>query len=298
MTEAVVATSGAHGERRLAGPLVALFCGPLGQIAVGQWRRACGFYAAEIAAAAVAFVAAWRPSPRVFWLALVALIVIRVLTVVDALRVPRVHPLPRARLVVLVGLGVVIFYEILGVRVRANFVEAFSIPTGAMYPTIEMGDHVYTKKATRPFQRGEVVVFRYPLDPSVDYIKRIVAVGGDVVALHDGQLVINGQPIERRRLDEPCEKESGSDRCSLWEESLDGRRWRVASDDQFPARDLPRVVVPAGTYFVLGDNRDASSDSRVWGTVAAELIKGPATFIYWSMGPRGVRWERINQPVR
>jgi signal peptidase I len=287
----------AGSERWVAGRVVALLCGPLGHIAVGQWRRACAWYAAVIVAASGGFFAAWRESPRSFWLALAALVLIRVAVVADVWRLPRLHPLPRPRLVVLVGVGVVIFYEILGVRVRTNFVEAFSIPSGSMYPTIETGDQVYVKKEKRPFQRGEVVVFRYPLDPSVDYVKRIIGVGGDVVGSHGGQLVVNGQPVERRQLDEPCEDDVGTGGCRLWEESSEGRRWHVASDES-PAPDFGPVVVPAGSYFVVGDNRDASSDSRVWGPVSAELVKGSVTFIWWSRGEHGVRWDRINAPVR
>jgi signal peptidase I len=287
----------AGSERRVAAPVVAVLCGPLAHIAIGQWRRACAWYAAEIAAAAAGFFAAWRESPRPFWLALVALVLIRVAVVADVCRLPRIHPLPRLRLVVLVGVGVTIFYELLGVRVRTNFVEAFNIPSGSMYPTLETGDHLYVKKEKRPYQRGDVVVFGYPLDPSVDYVKRIVGVGGDVVGSRGGQLVVNGQPVERRQLDERCEDDVGITGCSLWEESFGGRRWHVASDE-FPAPDFGPVVVPAGSYFVIGDNRDASSDSRVWGPVSAELVKGSVTFIWWSRGERGVRWDRINSPVR
>lgn len=286
-----------RSERRLAGPLVALLAGPLGHVAIGQWRRACAWYAAEVTSAAGGFIAAWRASPRLFWLALVTLVLIRVAVVVDVWRLPRLRPLPRGRLVAIVGVGVAIFYEILGVRVRTNFVEAFSIPSGSMYPTIDVGDQIYVKKEKRPFRRGEVVVFRYPLDPSVDYVKRIIGLGGDVVASHGGQLVVNGQPVERRRLDERCEDDVGMGGCSLWEESLDGRRWRVASDE-FPAPDFGPVVVPAGAYFVVGDNRDNSSDSRVWGPVSAALVKGRASFIWWSSDERGVRWNRIDSPVR
>ena len=224
---------------------------------------------------------------------------------VDVLRLDRALPLPRARLVVIIGLGVGIFYEILGFRVRTTFVEAFKVPSASMAPTIAAGDQIFVRKGRGPFQRGDVIAFRYPLDPSLDYVKRVIGVGGDVVSLKAEQLLVNGQPVTRRRLDEPCGDDDRSPspigspgKCSLWEESFEGRSWRVELDDDLPLRDFGTVVVPAGSYFVLGDNRDASSDSRVWGFLAAELIKGTASFTWWSSGERGVRWARIDQPVR
>jgi signal peptidase I len=293
-----------RSERRVAGPLVALLWGPLGHIAIGHWRRACAWYAAEVATAFACGLGATVGSGKVLWGAVIVFAILRLSIVADVWRLDRLHPLPRPRLVVVIGLGIGIFYEILGFRVRSSFVEAFNVPSGSMSPTIEPGDHIFVRKRGGPFQRGEIAVFRYPLDPSVDYVKRIVGVGGDVLAGKAGQLIVNGQPIARRRLDEPCGGDErpapgGSPRkCALWEESLDGRSWRVALDDEMRASDFAPVVVPPGSYFVVGDNRDASSDSRVWGPVAADLVKGSASFIYWSSSDRGVRWERINQPVR
>jgi signal peptidase I len=286
-------------ERQGAGPLVvALLFGPLSHIMVGQWRRACGWYAAEMATAAAAFVAAWLESPRAFWLALVMLLLLRVCVLVDVRRVPVQLPVPRPRLLVIVGLGVAIFYDILGMHVRTNFVEAFSVPSASMYPTIDAGDHIYVKKTDGPFKRGDVVVFRHPTY-LVDYVKRIVAVGGDVVAgSDDGTLSVNGHPIERRRLDEPCDDGPTQGPCALWQESLGDRSWPVALAFMRPSLAFGPVTVPAGHYFLLGDNRDNSSDSRAFGPIAAEMIKGRASFVWWSRGPRGVRWGRINQPVR
>ena len=209
----------------------------------------------------------------------------------------RIHPLPRARIVLLVGIGVGIFYEILAMRVRTNFVEGFQIPSSSMYPTLQAGDHMFVRKTSRAFTRGDVVVFRYPLDHTIDYVKRIVAVGGDVVTIRGGQLSINGRPVERRRLDEPCTREFGYRDCTQWRESLDGREWSVAEADDMP-RDFGPSPVPEGEYFLLGDNRDNSSDSRMWGPVAAELIKGKAQFVWWSSDNGTIRWNRINQPVR
>ncbi len=295
----------ARSERRVAGPLVALLWGPLGHITIGRWRRACGWYAAEVALAAACFAGAYLGAGRLLWGALAAVVLLRLAMVADVGRLARVHPLPRARVIFIIGLGVAVFYEILGFRVRGAFMEAFNVPSASMAPAIARGDQIFVRKSRGPFQRGEVIVFRYPLDPAVDYVKRIVGVGGDVVAGKAGQLVVNGQPIARRRLDEPCDDDdrqpgasAPAGKCALWEESFEGRSWRVALDDEMPPQDFGPVTVPPGSYFVVGDNRNASSDSRVWGPVDAGLVKGSATFIWWSSGERGVRWARIDSPIR
>jgi signal peptidase I len=292
------APAGTPAERRRAGPLIAFFCGPLGHIAIGQWGRAAAWYAAEVALVAGAFLGAFCIAPRVFWGALFALVVLRVLVVLDVVRLGRVHPLPRARLVLIVGLGVGIFYDILGLHVRAHFVEAFQIPSASMYPSIHVGDRIFVKKTVNAFQRGDVVVFRYPVDRTTEYIKRVVAVGGDVVAYRDGELSINGQPVARRPLDEACQLESGP--CQMWEESMGDRRWRVAIEDQNRQNtfNVPPTTVPVGKYFLLGDNRDNSSDSRHWGTVDAALMEGMAEFVYFARADGKIDWDRINQPVR
>jgi signal peptidase I len=284
-------------ERRLAGPVIALFFGPLGHIAIGRWRRACGWYGAEVALTAAMFVGAFLGTPRLLWLAIAATFLIRIAMIADVRRLARVQPLPSRGIVLIVAIGVAIFYDILGIRVRTSFIEAFSIPSASMYPSLEVGDHLFVKKTSRDLHRGDVVVFAFPQDHKVDYIKRIVALGGDVIGLHDGQLTINGRFVERRRLDEPCAGTQGG--CTLWEESLDGRRWRVALQDRAWSHDFEPTTVPEGQYFVLGDNRDNSSDSRVWGPVAADLVKGKASFIYWSWdAAHAIRWDRIDQPVR
>jgi signal peptidase I len=284
-------------ERRIAGPVLGLLFGALGYIAIGRWQRAAVWYAIEVAFGALTITGAFLPVPRLMWLGVVLFELTRIVIAIDVGRLGRVQALPRARLLAVIGIGVVLFYGILELQVRAHLVEAFQTPSQSMYPTLQAGDHLFAKKAGQTYRRGDVVVFKYPIDPSVDYVKRIVGVGGDVVAIQDGQLVINGVPVEHRRLDEPCASEAPGTSCAIWEESLEGRRWRVALDDGL-TRDFPRARIPDGHYFVLGDNRNASNDSRMWGTVAAELVKGTAEFIYWSRGPAGVRWERINQPVR
>ncbi|HET6147436.1 MAG TPA: signal peptidase I [Polyangia bacterium] len=212
---------------------------------------------------------------------------------------------------------------------RAFVVEAFQIPSGSMIPTLEVGDHIFVSKFAYglgiPFtnikilelnqpERGDVIVFKYPIDPSTDYIKRVVGLPGDVVEVRQHEVFINGHPMPRQRLPIPCpDSESrpglGADErdCEEWEETLGSKRHATIQE---PGRghDFSRTVVPPGNVFVMGDNRDNSSDSRVWGTVQHDLIKGKALIIWWSRAPaegwnlvtwfKSIRWGRFFQIVR
>jgi len=197
---------------------------------------------------------------------------------------------------------------------RAFVVEAFKIPSGSMIPTLQVGDHIFVNKfiygVRVPFtnikfgmeyrkpKRGEVIVFIYPKEPDKDFIKRVVAVGGDTIELRDQELVINGKPVARTHVDGPCEYEDDDEgtrqkhRCDAWDETLDGRTWRVIFDAQRTPHPYAPVTVPAGSYYVLGDNRDNSHDSRFWGEVPGDHVKGTARTVWWPLrGP-------FNQPIR
>jgi signal peptidase I len=212
------------------------------------------------------------------------------------------------------SIGVAVLVALL---LRAFVVEAFKIPSGSMIPTLKIGDHIFVNKFIYglrvPFthikwdlfrkpRRGEVIVFVYPQDESKDFIKRIVAIEGDTVAVERNVVLINGKPIPRRPLAGPCiypDAEEGSERweprpCHAFLEELDGVRYRVIHDVNSFSIDRKPVRVPAGHVFVMGDNRDNSHDSRFWGTVPDELIKGKAMIIWWSSGdPDGIRWRRF-----
>jgi signal peptidase I len=171
-----------------------------------------------------------------------------------------------------------------------------------MIPTLLVGDHIMVDKRRRPSERGDVIVFHYPLDTTVDYVKRVVGVGGDVVEIEGRQLIVNGVPAPRRDLERPCGADMGLDDfdligCELWEETLTGRTFGTVKTPN-GGQSFPRTIVPAGHLFVLGDNRDNSSDSRVWGTVAQELVVGRVAYVWYSGGPRGLRWDRMNKEVR
>src|SRR5207302_1854764 len=132
-------------------------------------------------------------------------------------------------------------------------------------------------------------------------------VGGDTIEMReDRQLVLNGQPVPRTHVDEPCEYEDfleDSGRwetrdCDAWGETLDGRTYRVIFDRDDQGRRYPAVPVTPGHYYVLGDNRDNSHDSRYWGFVPPENVKGTARVIWWSSGPKRIRWERFNRRLK
>jgi signal peptidase I len=183
---------------------------------------------------------------------------------------------------------------------RAFVVEAFQIPSGSMIPTLEIGDHIFVSKFSYgigiPFtnkklfqfsqpKRGDVIVFKYPLDPDIDYIKRVVALPGERIEVRKNEVFIDGRPIPRVLVeDEPCVQDESPRPCELWLETLDSKVHRAIQDHGMP-RDWGGVVVPQGHVFVMGDNRDNSNDSRSWGTVPQELIKGKALIVWWSRGP-------------
>jgi signal peptidase I len=215
---------------------------------------------------------------------------------------------------------------------RAFVVEAFQIPSGSMIPTLEVGDHIFVSKfaygLTIPFtntkivklgepKRGDIIVFKFPLDQSTDYIKRVVGLPGDVIEMRQEELYINGHPVARERVPRPYHYTDassarggpGEDReGELWLENLDGVKHETIQEPVRGPRDFERKVVPAGHVFVMGDNRDNSSDSRVWGTVDRDLIKGRALIVWWSratsdsMSPidwlKSIRWNRFFQVVR
>jgi len=199
--------------------------------------------------------------------------------------------------------------------IRSFLVEPFRIPSGSMMPTLLVGDFILVNKFTYGIrlpvlntkvielgqpERGEIIVFRYPENPQIDYIKRVVGVPGDVVAYHNKVLYINGERIEQESLGTYVGYGSGS--------NMTGASWRremlpEAEHDILVVPDAPtqnfRFRVPENEYFVMGDNRDNSRDSRFWGTVPDENLVGRAFFIWmnWDSAGGGVTWERIGSSI-
>lgn len=178
--------------------------------------------------------------------------------------------------------------------IRTFVVQAFKIPSGSMIPTLEVGDHIlvnkfiygfripYTRIRLLPFtkpQRGDVIVFVYPEDTSKDFIKRVVAVGGDTVEIRDKKVFVNGKPWE--------------DPHAVFTDP------RVIPRGVDPRDNFGPVKVPEEELFVLGDNRDNSRDSRYWGFVHVGEVKGKAFLIYysWDSANHGIRWNRIGRLI-
>ena len=178
----------------------------------------------------------------------------------------------------------IIIAIILALFIRSFIVQAFKIPSGSMLPTLQIGDHLLvnkflygvkipmTGKILIPWKspgRDDVVVFRFPKDRSIDYIKRVVGVAGDTIEIKNKQLFINGDAITNPH--------------AYYEEK------DVLKVTSGPRDNMGPVKVPSGTIFVMGDNRDNSYDSRFWGFVPLNDVLGKAFILYWS-------WD-LNKPL-
>lgn len=189
----------------------------------------------------------------------------------------------------------IVIAVILALFIRTFIVQAFKIPSGSMEDTLAIGDHILVNKfiyGTKiPFtdkrffkirdpQRGDVIVFEYPEDPSKDFIKRMVGVPGDVVQEVNKKIYVNGKLFQ---IPQEVHKEP-----DMLPAAMNPR-------DNFPPR-----TVPPGCYFVMGDNRDRSYDSRFWGFVKMDEIKGLAFIKYWSWDKEHfrVRWGSIGTLIR
>lgn len=194
---------------------------------------------------------------------------------------------------------------------RAAVAQPFRMPTEAMLPTLVANDYFFVDKRSflwREPERGEVVAFRGPrrgpdvaaparaAAPSSELqVARVVGLPGDVVELRGGVLRVNGASVPAQPVGRSILQHEVGARLELWEEALDGHRYRIARDPAHPSPDLEPTRVPETRFFVLCDDRDHARDSRVFGTVPRGALVGPATFVYWSwiepFAP--VRWERI-----
>jgi signal peptidase I len=205
--------------------------------------------------------------------------------------------------------------------IRTFFFEAFQIPSGSMEGTLLAGDFLFVNKvvygATIPGTerrlpalsepgRGEVIVFAFPQDRRMSYVKRVVAVGGDTVAMRRGRLVVNGQLVSEPYVRQRRVRRDVAEPDFVWQ-----RAHFTGSDAERGSYRPTRstwgpLLVPAGHYFVLGDNRDHSSDSRYWGFVNEGLLRGRPAFVYFSYDREApsrlpwvtdIRWERLGEPV-
>jgi signal peptidase I len=202
---------------------------------------------------------------------------------------------------------------LLAFAIRVFVVQAFKIPSGSMIPTLLIGDHILVSKLSYGVQwpadckvrlafppvtcyasttvlafgqpeRGDVIVFRYPEDEEKDFIKRIVGLPGDTIEIRRKIVYVNGASLDDRAFTQRVDP-------------------GVIDGHINPRDNFGPVTVPAHSYFVMGDNRDQSLDSRFWGFVSGQKIKGKAFRIYWSWSGQGawhdwVRWERFGKAIR
>jgi signal peptidase I len=172
---------------------------------------------------------------------------------------------------------------------RFTLFDLYRIPAGSMIPTLQVGDNVIVNRLARAPSRGDVIVFRYPKDPTKDFIKRVIGVGGDTVELRAGEVWLNGAPLPYLARSGPCvykDYDEGQDRwsenrCRAFEEELGGKRYTVIRTNE-DARSFAPVVVPDGNVYVLGDNRDNSHDSRYWGFVPDRDVRGTLWRVWYS----------------
>ncbi|MFH0926275.1 MAG: signal peptidase I [bacterium] len=165
---------------------------------------------------------------------------------------------------------------VLALIIRTFIVQAFKIPSGSMIPTLQIGDHILVNKFIFKFKkpnRKEIVVFKYPLDKKRDFIKRVIGLPGETIELKDRVVYINNEPIN-----EP---------------------YAMYSSSSIDSSNFTPITVPDNSYFMMGDNRDSSMDSRYWGVLEDKLLIGKAFIIYWSWNREAknllghVRWNRF-----
>ncbi len=181
---------------------------------------------------------------------------------------------------------------VVALLLKAFIIQAFRIPSGSMIPTLDVGDQILVYKLSyglrSPFgdhywirfhgpARGDVVVFRYPRDESKDFIKRVIGVPGDHISVRKKIVYVNGKPMKEPYIQylQPFETDQ-------------------------PDRDnMGEIVVPPGKYFMMGDNRDDSYDSRFWGFVSRNKILGKAVLVYWSWNgvSKTVRFDRLGERI-
>ncbi|MFT5442962.1 MAG: signal peptidase I [Myxococcota bacterium] len=232
----------------------------------------------------------------------------------------------------------------IALSIRAMLIEPFRIPSGSMFPTLLIGDHLFVNKfiygakipftdyrlpALREPKRGDVVVFqvarisdrgssggiapsdRRPDGRAEDFVKRIVGVPGDRIEVRDGMLIVNQRPVDTVILDQPFEDDQGN-ALIRFDETVGECVHAALDDPNRPGLARSPIVIEPGRYFMMGDNRDHSNDSRAWGTVRLDEFKGPAFIIYWSWDSAGnffhllnpinwftveKRWDRVFQRI-
>lgn len=179
-------------------------------------------------------------------------------------------------------LAVIMILSLSVVFIKENVFKAYKLPSKSMEPTLLAGDHLIADRSqsARSPNRGDLIVFESPIDASKEFIKRVVAIGGDTIEIRNKEFWLNGKAVK--------------------EPYIIHQEVAVIPATQGTRDNLGLQVIPADSYFVMGDNRDRSYDSRIYGAVAKNKVKGTVKFIYWSWdGERmSVRRDRIGLNVK
>ena len=281
-------TSDVGRLRRVAAVLLSLGAPGAGHFLLGAFRRGVAWVAGI---AILWLVLLFAASPSLWFLILLSGGVLGILgrvgAAIDGARI--VRPRPSWKIVILAWTallaGDLVVGSPLATYYRAHYAQAVTIPSGAMQPTLLVGDYIMVDKSAYRFrvpQRGDIVVFQHPQDERRDFIKRIIGVPGDIVVIRGPQVLVNGQTLVEHYVKPgaatPPPPSTQPDHCG----------YLYACE---PTR------VPDDSYFVLGDNRDHSQDSRYLGFVKRGKIKGRACVIYWSWDDDGhwLRFDRIGR---
>ncbi len=184
---------------------------------------------------------------------------------------------------------------VIALFIRTFVVQAFKIPSGSMKQTLQIGDHIlvnkfiygvkipYLRKNILPIKkprRGDIIVFKYPVDPDKDFIKRVIGIPGDEIEIRDKRLYVNQKQVNHD--------------YGVYTDS------RILSAHVRPRDNFGPITVPQQSLFVMGDNRDESFDSRFWGFVDYKALNGKAFIIYWSWDKENfdVRWGRLGRLLK
>lgn len=193
---------------------------------------------------------------------------------------------------------------------RSFLIEPFRIPSGSLEPTLQVGDFVAVNKFAYGLRlpvlereiipiahpkRGDIAVFRWPPDPSYDYIKRVIGLPGDEISYQNKKLTINGHPITQTFIEYTTDPSSGR-AVAKYREKINGVEHDIYINPDVSGHNFT-IKVPEGHYFMMGDNRDNSADSRYWGFVADEYLRGKAFIVWmsWNSDTTMIRWSNIGK---
>ncbi len=204
---------------------------------------------------------------------------------------------------------------------KSSILGNYKIPSSSMEPVVQVGDRVFANQLSYscrvPFtdfslngyalpERGDIFIFKFPGEPSIDYVKRAIGLPGDRIEIDAGALVVNGSIVPTEKIEwgeADCDGEI-NEKCELWCERINDREYYIIRKKQHQfSESFGPVLVPEGCIFVLGDNRDDSHDSRIWGFVPVENVRAKVLVVYFSLADHPglfsrIRWSRVGKMVR